>query len=132
MKLFETLLLIGGGALVGHSIGSSIGKSEDEKRDNGIAGALLGAVITGRVIYVLGKTHNTVNYILKNKNKRVYDGIAFDHRLEARLNEHIYSGKKFDEVIIDNPKPRTIALNLERKRIKRFIPKYSIQHNCAI
>jgi excinuclease UvrABC nuclease subunit len=52
-----------------------------------------------------------------------------EYRIDTRINEHISSGKNFDEVIYDNSKTITEAQQLEKYRIKRFKPKYNIQHN---
>ena len=78
---------------------------------------------------VLGQTNNTVNYILYYKGKRVYDGICYEDRLDDRIADHERSGKRFDDVVYDYAKPRSEALVLERKRIKRFKCKSNIHHN---
>ena len=53
---------------------------------------------------------------------------AHVNRLDSRLNEHQNSGKKFDHCIYDDPKPRSTAQLLEKKRIRRDQTKYNIHH----
>ena len=77
---------------------------------------------------IFGNSNDTVNYKLKNKGRLVYHGICFEDILDARLNKHANSGKKFDECVYDQAKPRHVASSLEKKRIRRDRPKYNIHH----
>jgi len=81
-----------------------------------------------KLIDAFTEDHDTVNYSLHHKKKLVYHGIAFEDRLDARLNEHSRD-KVFDDCVYDDPKPRSNAAILERKRIKKDQPKYNKHHN---
>lgn len=59
----------------------------------------------------------------------IINGITFEHRVDSRMKEHAKDGKVFDKVIVDKPKPRSTALELEKKRIKLHKPNYNIHHN---
>jgi hypothetical protein len=93
--------------------------------------AIFGGIYVGAAILdsLTGEEHDTVNYTLWYKGKKVYHGICYADRLEARINEHFSSGKKFDNYTCGSSKPRSRALNLERKKIYRDIPRYNIHHN---
>ena len=84
--------------------------------------------VTAKIIDAITAEHDTVNYSLYRKRQLVYHGIAYEDRLDARLNEHA-KDKKFDDCIYDHAKPRHRAAKLERKRILRDRPVYNIQHN---
>lgn len=120
-----TLLGIG----VGHVIGRSLGETEEEKQELSRKGRWIGGLGTFGLTIALDKPKDTINYTLKHNGKRVYDGITKKHRIDTRINEHAANGKIFDEVIYDNSKTITEAQQLEIYRIKRFKPKYNIQHN---
>jgi len=94
----------------------------------GQQGALLGGVI-GLIISFLINPRDTVNYILRFRGKRVYDGIAYEDRIDKRISEHAQDGKIFDHVHIDEPNTRERARDLEKKRIRRFKSKYNINGN---
>ena len=129
MGAFEKLLLIGGSALLFRAICRSNAVTDEEKQNKGANGMLLGGAIGLSLASLLDEeAHDTVNYTLKGKRKRVYHGITYEDRLDARIYEHEFSGKIFDEVIYDYPKPRSKAIELERKKIKRDRPKYNRHH----
>lgn len=119
--------LLGMGA--GHLIGRAMGETEEEKQEFARRGRWIGGVGSFGLTFAFDNPKNTVNYTLKNKGNRVYDGITKEYRLNTRTSEHKTSGKIFDEVRFDAPKTRANAENLERYRIRRFKPKYNIQHN---
>ena len=93
--------------------------------------AILGGIYVGAKILdgFSGEEHDTINYTLWYRGKKVYHGVCYIDRLEARINEHALSGKKFDKYTYGTAKPRSRALNVERKKIYRDIPKYNIHHN---
>jgi len=78
---------------------------------------------------VVGESNDTVNYTYYNGKKRVYEGITREDRLDARIDEHERSGKKFTHVVYDDAKPRSEAIEIEKERIWKFQPKYNIHHN---
>ena len=79
---------------------------------------------------IFGTPNDTVNYFLLNEaNNIVYDGVAFEHRIEKREYEHKRDGKEFSEMVYDFRKARTDALKLEKKLIKINRGIYNIQHN---
>jgi uncharacterized protein YcfJ len=122
------------GVFAGGIIANNYAKSKNialEERWKYILGGIGGGLATGYVgALVFGSPNDTVNYQLFNGKKRVYHGITFEHRIGNRKCEHIASGKKFTRMIIDTPKPRVEALDLERSLIKKHMPIYNIQHNC--
>lgn len=124
-RILWTLLGIG----AGHIIGRALGKTEEEKQEFARKGRWIGGLGALSLTFAFDKPKDTVNYTLKNKGRRVYDGISKEYRLDTRMNEHKAGGKIFNEVIIDNPKPITDAQSLEVYRIRRFKPKYNIHHN---
>ena len=96
---------------------------------------LLGAVacgVTGFAITSLCFKNDTVNYTCYYKGRRVYEGICYGHRIDARIAEHEACGKLFDEVVVSKSKPRAKALIIERKRIFRHKPIFNIQHNSKV
>lgn len=117
------------GIEAGHLIGRILGETEEEKQEFARQGRWIGGLGTLSLTFVFDKPKDTVNYMLKNNGQRVYDGITKEYRLNTRISEHKASGKNFDEVVFDNPKPVVEAQKLEIYRIKRFKPKYNIQHN---
>lgn len=82
-----------------------------------------------KLLDALFTPHDTVNYKLYHKRRLVYHGIAYEDRLDARLDEHEICGKVFDDCVYDEAKPRLKAVTLERKRIKRDRPIYNRHHN---
>jgi len=124
-RILWTLLGIG----VGHLVGQVIGETEEEKQEFARRGRWIGGLSTFGLTFAFDNPQETVNYTLKHNGKRVYDGISKDYRFNTRVSEHKSSGKIFNEVVYDAPKTRLEAENLERYRIKRFKPKYNIQHN---
>ncbi|MBE7443304.1 MAG: hypothetical protein HS119_12730 [Flavobacteriales bacterium] len=129
MKIENRILwtLIGIGA--GHLIGRALGETEEEKQELSRKGRWIGGIGSFGLTFAFDKPKDTVNYTLKHNGKRVYDGITKEYRIDTRISEHKASGKIFNEVVFDNPKPITDAKQLEVYRIKRFKPKYNIQHN---
>jgi hypothetical protein len=127
------------GTLLGAGLGGIIASKHQAKQKNDIGEPydlwymLKGVFLVGISGYglasIFGSPNNTVNYSLYNGNKRVYDGITFNHRIASRELEHIKSGKMFTKMVIDNPKPRTDAIRLEKKLIKKHRPIYNIQYN---
>ncbi|OOQ62199.1 hypothetical protein [Mucilaginibacter pedocola] len=92
-----------------------------------IVGGLAWFVI--KAIGSLNEPDNTVNYKLYYKRKLVYHGITFEYRLDERLCEHERNGLKFDYCEYDDAKQRSLASEIERKRIRRDCPKHNKQHN---
>ena len=130
MKIFERLLWTVGGVAAGHIIGSNIGETEEERKQNALKGRWIGGASALGGTFVFDKVKDTVNYTGLDKNgKRVYEGIAFEDRVDKRISEHKTNGKVFHKVIVSQPKTREAALDLERYRIKRFNPKLNIHHN---
>ena len=79
----------------------------------------------GQKIRKGSRKKDTVNYTLCKDNKRVYEGITFADRKRGRETEHKRSGKDFDKMCCDEPTTRAEAYKKERRRIKRFNPKYN-------
>lgn len=125
-RILWTILGIG----AGHFIGRSIGETEEEKHAFAQKGRWIGGLVVFGGTFAFEKANDTINYTLKHNGKRVYDGITKEYRLDTRLAEHQADGKIFNEVIFDTPRATTDARKLEAYRIKRFKPKYNIQHNC--
>lgn len=96
---------------------------------DGLTGGAIGGIVGRFSAELLGSTDDTVNYELYDGRKRVYRGITYEDRIEMRIAEHRSSGKKFTRFNFDNSKPRSEALQLEEKLIKRDRPIYNIQHN---
>lgn len=76
-----------------------------------------------------GSPNDTVNYQLFNGKNRIYHGVTFEDRAKFRKSEHIRKGKVFTRMVIDDPKPRIEALELEKTLIKKHKPIYNIQYN---
>lgn len=129
MKIENRILWMLFGIRAGHLIGRSLGKTEEEKQEQSRKGRRIGGVGTLGLTFVLDKPKDTVNYTLKHNGKRVYDGITKEYRIDTRISEQKANGKIFNEVVFDNPKSITDAKQLEVYFIKRFKPKYNIQHN---
>lgn len=124
-RILWTLLSIG----AGHLIGRGLGKTEEEKQKFARKGRWIGGLGSFGLTFAFDKPKDMINYTLKKNGKRVYDGISKKYRLNTRVNEHEASGKFFNEVVYDTPKTILEAQKLEKYRIKRFKPKYNIQHN---
>jgi len=124
-RLLWTLLGIG----AGHLIGRSLGETEGEKQELSRKGRWIGGIGSFGLTFAFDKPKDTVNYTLKHNGKRVYDGITKADRIDTRISEHRASGKIFNEIVCDSPKPISDAKKLENYRIKRFKPKYNKQHN---
>jgi hypothetical protein len=129
MNIIERLLLAGLGYAVGSALGRNDGITEEEKQQNARSKGLLGAGIAFGGSFLIEGPDDTVNYTLKHKGRLVYHGITKENRLDKRLNEHERSGKKFDVVWYDDPKPRATALDSEKRYIQRYGPKYNVHHN---
>ncbi len=128
--------IVGGvlGAGLGYLVSSSLvndnpNLSQGQKDGWNIFGVILGAFAGVGVANLVGTNFDTVNYTYYNKGERVYDGITYEHRVDIRPAEHRAQGKVFDRIVMDQAKPRQAAIKLETNRIKRFRPKYNIQHN---
>ena len=119
------------GAGINVWLGSEKAKANNEEYTFGkvLTRGLLGAGAGLAVAEIFGEPNDTVNYTGYNRKKRVYEGIAFEDRIDSRITEHARDGKKFTSVVYDDAKPRSEALELERKKISRHRPKYNIQHN---
>ena len=91
----------------------------------GVGGVALGIAILDSIF---GDKNDTVNYTLMYRGRKVYHGVVYEDRLDTRLYEHECAGKKFDNCIYDDTKPRAEALKIERKRIRRDKTKYNIHH----
>ena len=124
-RVLWTLLGIG----AGHLVGRALSETEAEKQEFARKGRWIGGLGSLGLTFAFDYPKDTVNYTLKNNNNRVYDGISKEYRLNTRISEHKTSGKIFNKVVLDNPKPIVDAQKLEVYRIKRFKPKYNIQHN---
>lgn len=129
MKIEKRILWTILGAGAGHIIGRTLGETEQEKQELSRKGRWIGGLGTLCLTFVIDNQKDTVNYTLKNNGKRVYDGISKENRINTRINEHKVNGKIFDEVIFDDAKTLIQARKLEQYRIKRYKPKYNIQHN---
>jgi hypothetical protein len=125
------------GIIIGTALGLILGNKyvknnnldEKDKWKYILAGGL-GGTLSGYGLSVLfGSSNDTVNYILFNRGKRVYDGVTYKHRILARKLEHLKKGKVFTKMIFDKPKPRIEAFELEKKIIKKHRSPYNIQHN---
>ena len=110
------------------SVAGDVYTFQDGLSDAMIGGALGG--VTGRLgAEVFGSPNDTVNYQLFDGKKHVYDGIAYEDRIDGRIREHKALGKEFTRFKFDRAKPRSESLELEKKRIKLHRSKYNIQHN---
>jgi hypothetical protein len=112
-------------------LGYEKAKTKNEKYTFGkvLGRGLLGAGGGLLIAEIFGEPNDTVNYSLYNERKHVYEGITLDGRIDIRSAEHKKAGKKFTRIVFDNAKPRSEALDLEKKRIYRRRPKYNVQHN---
>lgn len=127
-KTWGTIL----GAIAGGIIAYQQSNEADNKLLKTLGGALLGGAGGYGLACVFGELDNTINYSCFYKKHRVYEGICYEDRIDARIIEHKMNGKKITHIRYDKPKPRSEAALLEKTRIKRFKPKYNIQHNCSI
>jgi hypothetical protein len=95
-----------------------------------LLGGAVGAPIGRLAAEVFGTPNDTVNYkCYDTSNKVVYTGVAFEDRVEKRMDEHRMSGKVFCRTTSDIAKPRCEALAKERRMILRHRPKYNVVHN---
>ena len=129
MNSLDKLILTGIAAIVGSEIAKANATNDEEKKKGSIEGALWAAGATFLSCEMFAENDDTINYTLYKRRKRVYDGIAYEDRLDRRLSEHKISGKVFDFVVFDDAKPRSIALEIERKRIRRNKGYYNKHHN---
>jgi len=129
MKTSNVLIIASICGAAGYAIGNALGNTVEEKQRYGRNGAIIGVSIALGGLIISSQQKNTVNYILKHKGRRVYDGITHKNRLDTRIFEHECSGKKFDKVISGPARSRTDARILEQKRILRYSPKYNVQYN---
>lgn len=105
-------------------------KNENSKLLNAtIKGSCKGGISGRFFAEIFGTANDTVNYTLYDRDEIVYEGIAYEDRIEARIKEHLSNGKFFDSFENDKAIPRIDALKKEKKRIKMLNPKYNIQHN---
>jgi hypothetical protein len=91
--------------------------------------AVLGLGLGYLASHLFGDKDDTVNYTLYLKQKRVYDGVTFEERIQKRIAEHKKSGKKFTRIVFDDAKPRIEALSLEKETIMRYKPPYNKIYN---
>lgn len=128
-KILGTLI----GGITGGLIGNEIAKRKNvEQKDYWkyiLGGVSIGAGSGFGLAVILGSPNDTVNYQLKQKKKVVYHGIVYDERFDARIQEHIVSGKIFTNCTRDIKKPRVEALELEKDLIVKNKPLYNIHHN---
>lgn len=130
-KLFGTIFGTLAGAAVGYLF-SEVNEVEKEDRWKYIfGGAVTGGVGGFALTSVFGLKNDTVNYQLLNGRKRVYHGITYEDRVDARKSEHLRSGKIFTQMIVDSPKPRIDALSKEKRLIQRDRPVYNKQHKSS-
>lgn len=102
--------------------------SKNEKIAKNLVNTAIGAGLGVMTAEIIGSPNDTVNYELQDKKgNTIYHGIAFEDRLEKRMSEHKRDGKEFTDYDYDGPRPRTDALKLEAKRIKRDQPKLNKQ-----
>lgn len=94
-----------------------------------LVATVLGFFLGWKAAQRFGSANTTVNYTLYRGRKRVYEGITYFKRFPKRMQEHRKAGKRFTHVRIGRPRPRKEALSIERKRIKRFRPRYNVLHN---
>ena len=129
-KIIGTLISVGIGGYLAHKWATD---QDDIKEENIIwytlGGILLGGIGGYGISCLLGSPNNTVNYTHYNKGKRVYEGITYAERFDARMVEHKANGKVFTRVVKDSPKPRVEALQLEKQRILKYKPINNVQHN---
>jgi hypothetical protein len=80
--------------------------------------------IGAKILDALITSHDTVNYALYRKKRLVYQGIAYEDRLDARLCEHELGGggKNFDDCVYDYAKPCHKARQIERSAFNGIIP----------
>lgn len=124
------------GILIGTALGLVLGNkyaknnnlNEKDKWKYILAGGLGGTLSGYGLSLLFGTPKDTVNYILFNGRKRVYDGVTYRHRTIARKLEHIKKGKVFTKMIFDEAKPRIEAFELEKNLIKKHRSLYNIQH----
>lgn len=120
------------GLVTGAILGNEYLKNNNlhnEDRWKYIIGGGIGGSVTGYSLACLLRSNDTVNYTHFNKGKRVYEGITYADRFDTRMAEHKLSGKIFTRVVKDAPKPRIIALKLEKERILKYKPENNIHHN---
>lgn len=117
------------GAIIGYEYSKNNEVPEEERWKYSLGGGIAGAFGGFVIISLIGSPNDTVNYKLLNGRKRVYDGITYEDRIDARMMEHMRSGKRFTRMIVDKAIPRLEALQLEKLLIKKHKPLYNIQHN---
>ncbi len=117
------------GAIIGYQYSKNNEVREEERWKYSLAGGIVGAFGGYAIATFIGSPNDTVNYKLINGRKRVYDGITYEDRIDARMTEHLKSGKRFTRMIVDKAIPRLEALQLEKLLIKKHKPLYNIQHN---
>jgi hypothetical protein len=122
------------GKIIGGAIGVYLADkatiAENDKPLIVIGGMLLGGWMGGEISDSFSEPADTVNYTLYHKGRRVYEGICYHDRKSSRLFEHVCAGKKFTTWKFGAPITRSSALEIERKRIKKYQPFYNIHHNC--
>lgn len=94
-----------------------------------LGGGVGGAIGGYGLACIFGSPNDTINYQLFNGNKRVYHGITYENRANLRELEHVRDGKSFTKMIVDIPKSRLEAIELEKILIKKHKPIYNIQYN---
>ena len=120
------------GAAVGVIAGVNYAKGKNTEEEKLLAAVIGGSIGLGSgllTVEFFGEPKDTINYILYDGKKRVYDGITYEDRANTRKREHRKSGKKFTRMVKGEVLPRSEAEELEYQRIKRNKAKYNIQHN---
>jgi hypothetical protein len=127
-KIWGTVIGAIGGAIFTYL---NTEKTDKDKWLKVLGGTALGAGSGYALACIFGEPADTLNYSCYDKNgNRVYEGICYEDRKKTRIREHKANGKKIDRVKFDQLKPRSEASTLEKTKIKKFRPRYNIQHNC--
>ena len=85
-------------------------------------------ILTAWAIDKISQRNDTINYVLYQKGKNVYQGICLKHRLIARLAEHKRHGKIFDEYDFNPAATYSEACRIEERRIHRDQTKYNVHY----
>ncbi|MGF7079602.1 hypothetical protein [Mucilaginibacter sp. UYCu711] len=78
---------------------------------------------------LLNEPHDTVNYILFYKGKKMYHGISYEDCFDGRIDQYERAGIiPFDDFVYDYPKTRAKAMELECRRINRDQTPHNNHH----
>src|ERR1700744_3129090 len=102
----------------------------EQTQKNNIDKIVIAGLATGLVAWSINTILNyeeedTINYTLRDKGRIVYVGVCYADRLHKRLAEHRCSGKIFTNYTISRLKKGSEALQHERRRIRKYRPKYN-------